>query len=159
MRSVSQKFVARTLVFLGQSGKVPKEAPQGTNGSLTSLARLMCRKAGAVFSHANWSVHLSVAKSGIDFPLTTSVAPADSRALFAPANRGAASKAPRFICRRQRFGAFRSAAHPYGGRSTCSYIFEEKRQRLEKQRQCNISTPEVIFFPIRDVRRTDLRAV
>ena len=28
-----------------------------------------------------------------------------------PANRGAASKAPRFICHRQRFGAFRSAAH------------------------------------------------
>ena len=34
------------------------------------------------------------------------VAPADSRALFAPANRGAASKPPRFIRHWRRFGAF-----------------------------------------------------
>ena len=55
-------------------------------------------------------LHLSVAKTGIDIPLT------------------------------------RSAAHPYAGRSTCSYIFEEKRQRSEEQRQCNISTREVTAF-------------
>ena len=99
---------------------------------LDLLCAAHLRRNDRLFSHANWLLHLSVAKSGIDFPLTTSVAPADSRALFAPANRGAASKAPRFICRRQRFGAFRSAAYPYGGRSTCSYILEEKRQRSEK---------------------------
>ena len=34
------------------------------------------------------------------------VAPAGSRALFAPANRGAASNSPRCICRWQRFGEF-----------------------------------------------------
>jgi len=40
------------------------------------------------------------------FSGAVTVAPADSRVLFARANRGAASKAPRFICRRQRFSAF-----------------------------------------------------
>ena len=39
-------------------------------------------------------------------PARPTVAPADSRALFTPANRGAASKAPRFIRRWRRFGAF-----------------------------------------------------
>ena len=104
--------LSSTTSFLSTSGKKRgKETPQGTNGSLTSLRGR--RALGRVrFCHANWPLHLSGAKCGIDFPLTTSVAPADSRALFAPANRGAASKAPRFICRRQRFGAFRSAAYP-----------------------------------------------
>ena len=67
--------------------------------------------------------YLSVAKSGIDFPLT------------------------------------RSAAHPYGGRSACSYILEEKRQRSEKQRQYNISTHEVTLLPIRDVGIKAVRAI
>ena len=40
------------------------------------------------------------------FSEAITVAPADSRALFAPANRGAASKPPRLIRHRRRFGAF-----------------------------------------------------
>ena len=48
------------------------------------------------FRHANRPLHLSVAKCGIDFPLT------------------------------------RSAAYPYGSRSSCSYLSEQKRQRSEK---------------------------
>ena len=32
----------------------------------------------------------------------------------------------------------RSAAYPYGGRSICAYISEEKRQRAEKWSQCHI---------------------
>ena len=81
--------LSSTTSFLSTSGKKRgKETPQGTNGSLTSLRGR--RALGLVrFCHANWPLHLSGAKCGIDFPLTTSVAPADSRALFAPANRGA----------------------------------------------------------------------
>ncbi|MBQ3533427.1 MAG: hypothetical protein IJA51_06985 [Oscillospiraceae bacterium] len=81
--------LSSTTSFLSTSGKKRgKETPQGTNGSLTSLRGR--RALGRVrFCHANWPLHLSGAKCGIDFPLTTSVAPVDSRALFAPANRGA----------------------------------------------------------------------
>ena len=32
----------------------------------------------------------------------------------------------------------RAAAYPYGGRSICAYISEEKRQRAEKWSQCHI---------------------
>ena len=41
MRSVSQKPFAQALVFLGQNGKVTKETPQGTDGSLPSLHGLL----------------------------------------------------------------------------------------------------------------------
>ena len=87
-------------------------------------------EAGNVFSYANWSFPLSAAKSGIDFPLTTSVAPADSRALFAPANRGAASKPPRLIRHRRRFGAFhvRAGKH-FSERSECMRR-SEKAQKI-----------------------------
>jgi hypothetical protein len=39
MRSVSQKPIAHALAFLGQSGKVTKETPQGTDGPLTPFER------------------------------------------------------------------------------------------------------------------------
>ena len=153
------RVMSPTASFLSNSGKKRgKETPQGTDGSLTSL-RGSREKNDKPFSRANWNSIFPWQRHALPHRLTITVAPADSRALFAPANRGAASKAPRFICHRQRFGAFRSAAHPYGGRSAYSYILEGKRQRSEKQRQYNISTHEVTLLPIRDVGIKAVRAI
>ena len=66
--------LSSTTSFLSTSGKKRgKETPQGTNGSLTSLRGR--HALGRVrFRHANWPLHLSGAKCGIDFPLTRSAA-------------------------------------------------------------------------------------
>ena len=92
-----------TAPFLSTSGKKRgKETPQGTDGPLTPFGRHLLARNTPYLAFCKNSVLAQIRYC----PCLHTVAPAGSWALFTPDNRGAASKAPRFICHRQRFGAF-----------------------------------------------------
>jgi len=69
------------------------------------------------------------------FSEAITVAPADSRALFAPANRGAASKPPRLIRHRRRFGAFHVRAGKHFSERKCASVAsaQQRSARIVKK--------------------------
>ena len=109
MRSTSQKPIAYGSCFWGVTEKVCKNA-RGNQWFPPFLARLWLYNVGSAYI-ANWNAATSGQRQELTQRLTISVAPADSRALTRPPIGALPRKRPRFICHRQRFGAFRSAAH------------------------------------------------